>query len=165
MVVAYNTTTGCSTRVTSTYPVTVTETGLPKGTTWGVGVETGILFFKTATAPANISFHEPNGSYALHALTIAGGTGCVGFTVNVTVNGSALAVTVPFAYNATSGCSTLGTPPVVGAPGTNWGEIGLAVVGVAVVVGVVYAWKGETESKSTKKGSMPEIPKGGARRR
>ena len=118
----------------STQKVTFTETGLPSGMTWVVIVVTGTPTLSTAIAPANITFGEPPGNYTAH---VGGANGtkaksCPDYDVNFTVGDAPVTVAVFFAYNATTGCSTLGTPPVVGAPGTNWIEI--AVVGAAVVL-------------------------------
>ena len=119
--------------------VTFTETGMPAGTTWVVIVATGTPTLSTAIAPANISFGEPPGNYTAH---VGGANGtkaksCPDYDVNFTVGNGPVTVAVVFDYNSTSGCSSLGTPPVVGAPGTNWSEIAVVIVAVGLLLGAV----------------------------
>ena len=126
-------------QATSTQKVTFTETGMPVGTTWVVIVATGTPTLSTAIAPANITFGEPPGNYTAH---VGGANGtkaksCPDYDVNFTVGNGPVTVAVVFDYNSTSGCSSLGTPPVVGAPGTNWGEIAVVIVAVGLLLGAV----------------------------
>ena len=79
-----------------TYTVTLTETGLPSGTSWSVTLD-GVA--KASTAPT-LTFTEPNGTYTYTVSTpISGGTGIRYVTVgsgSVTVSGNNTSVSVPY---------------------------------------------------------------------
>ena len=124
-------------QATSTQKVTFTESGLPAGMHWLVTVVTATPTLSTAIAPGNITFGEPPGNYTAHVGAGSLGVSCPVYDVNVTVGNAPVTVSVFFDYNATTGCSSLGTPPVVGAPGTNWGEIAVVIVAVGLLLGAV----------------------------
>ncbi len=98
------------------YPVTFTETGLPAGTNWSVGLD-GEALSLTATS---LVFWETNGTYRFIVLPVSGYNPSpqVG---NVTVNGTAVSVAITF------------TPP----PPVPTDYTLLIVAGVGAVVAVV----------------------------
>ena len=79
-----------------TYTVTLTETGLPSGTSWPVTLN-GVT--KTSTG-SSISFTEPNGTYAYTVSTPISGVAGVRYVTassgSVTVNSNNPAVSVPY---------------------------------------------------------------------
>jgi len=54
------------------FSVTLTETGLPANTDWSVALNGQIGAANTSVTPNQISFQEPNGSYSLVVLGVAG---------------------------------------------------------------------------------------------
>ena len=97
-------------QVGQTYLVTLTEIGLPSGTSWSVTLN-GTT---NSSTTASITFSETNGTYNYTITPIAGYS--THLTGNLTVNGSAVSISVTFTlvtYTVTF--SETGLPS-----GTNW---------------------------------------------
>jgi YVTN family beta-propeller protein len=114
-----------------TYPVSLTETGLPSGAQWGV-VFDGVA--KNASAGDPISFSEPNGSYRFEV------TGVAGYTTaptggELSVFGWPTSVTVAYTAN------TAGTG-FLGLPGDTGYLLIAGVVAVTLTSGAVGFWAG-----------------------
>lgn len=75
------------------YTVTLTETGLPSGTSWSVTFANGTVLNSTSTT---ISFTEPNGTYSVAVNTTNSNYKANSTSVSFTVSGSALSVSVGF---------------------------------------------------------------------
>jgi PKD repeat protein len=75
------------------YTVTLTETGLPSGTSWSVTFANGTVMNSTSTT---ISFTEPNGTYSVAVNTTNSNYKANSTSVSFTVSGSALSVSVGF---------------------------------------------------------------------
>ncbi len=87
------------------YSVTFTETGLPQNLTWGVALGNPGVGVEVALSNASsLQFSLPNGTYAFHVGSLGnftpGGYTATPSTGNVTVNGSAVTVSVTFAPGA-----------------------------------------------------------------
>ena len=117
---------------TGSYPVVLTETGLPVGTNWSV-----TLHGQSASSTGrSISFVEVNGTYPYVVATVAGYTSTPS-SGNVTVNGAAESVAITFAalrtYSVTfveSGLATGTTWSI----GFNGGAPQTASAGASIVV-------------------------------
>ncbi|HEV2165892.1 MAG TPA: hypothetical protein VGS23_02765 [Thermoplasmata archaeon] len=87
----------------STYPVTVTETGLPSGSYWGASAG-GATGFAAAGSTLNLSI--PNGTYVISSFTTAGGF-VAASSPSVTIAGTPVSATIHFvvgylvSFNAT----------------------------------------------------------------
>ena len=117
----------------SLYSLSFAETGLPNGTWWSVAAFNGSTgWFANGTNNSSIAFAVPNGTYEFYVANISNGSSvyvpspAVG---NVTVNGSAVAVTIDFASVALYNVSFLesGLPNgtfwavVLHGPSAGWG--------------------------------------------
>jgi hypothetical protein len=77
------------TTLSSTFPVTFTESGLPSGTNWSVSLNETTQ----STASSRIVFEEPNGTYQLYAWDVKGYLSYVNLTT-LNVSGAPIDVTV-----------------------------------------------------------------------
>ena len=77
-----------------TYAVTFTETGLPKGTTWYVGLSGGSL---SSSPTDTITFNESNGTYSF-IVTVVGHWAPSAATIPVAVAGAAVPKLVAYSY-------------------------------------------------------------------
>jgi hypothetical protein len=128
-----------------TFPVTMSETGLPAGSEWWVNLTNGQSFSSTGSS---ISFREPNGSYAYSAFSV----GRSAVTGGLTVQGNPL------------------TPPAVAfsSTGTSGGltvleEVGIAVVVALIAAGIGFAWwrrGGRRSGRSPSSGAVKNPPTG-----
>jgi hypothetical protein len=107
-----------------TYAVTFTESGLPAGTNWSVGLGAVVHYATTTT----ITFHEPNGTYAFAPENLSGYSVSPS-PVAVQVHGGAQSRAVTYA--ATPKGATL-----FGLPATEAYAVIGGIVALAVVAGV-----------------------------
>jgi YVTN family beta-propeller protein len=108
-----------------TYVVTITEQGLPQGTAWNATID-GVVQVSNG---ASLSVSQSNGTFDFFVSTV-GGYVPTPSSGTITVNGSAIGVTVDFAGKACGSCSPLS--------GEQWILIGVAGGAiVAASVGVV----------------------------
>lgn len=136
-----------------TYPITFTETGLPAGTEWWVGVNQ-VPPFSFNSSTTGLGFEAPNGTYSFTVGSVSG------YTVNLsagsfTVNGAP--VQLPIAFTPTSGAATfLGLPAAVG-----YALLG-AIVAVILVIVVVAVVLRRRRKNSPTAVSFPSQPDAGS---
>lgn len=125
------------------YTVTFTETGLPAGTNWSVALD-GEVQSSTSTS---LFFLETNGTYRFFALSASGGVPSPP-SGNVTVNGTAMSVTITF------------TPPPPVAPDYTVQilAIGGAVVAVVAVAAVFLRRRRKAPPQSGTPPAEPGAP-------
>jgi YVTN family beta-propeller protein len=115
----------------TTYVVTITENGLPNGTSWGTFVG-GSAFGSTANA---ITFEEPNGTYSFKVDSEAGYVADL-TRGSITVLGVPVSLTITFEHNPGSPARVLGLPSAEGY--ALLGGIAAAVIVVAALVTLRY---------------------------
>ncbi|MEM3860591.1 MAG: hypothetical protein QW478_14560, partial [Candidatus Micrarchaeaceae archaeon] len=98
------------------FPVTFSETGLKSGTSWNVTLNGVTESANVSGKSSNITFAEPNGSYAFSVAPVSGYTASLSSGV-ITVNNAS--VTVDIAFTSTSNLTVTFTETGL-TPGTTW---------------------------------------------
>jgi hypothetical protein len=108
-----------------TYAVTVTENGLPSGTSWSATVN-GVT---QTSVGASVTFYLPNGTYT-YSVANVNGYSMTGGTGSVTVNGAPAAAAVAFTPST--------SPSLVSSNTYNTGlAIALAIAAIAIVLALL----------------------------
>jgi hypothetical protein len=125
----------------TTYPVTFSETGLPTGSTWGVAFGNQSTQYSSGSSLEVTSV--PNGTYPYTVFPPTGYTADP-TNSNVTVDGAAVSVTVPF--NETGPTFAVSFPETGLPNGTAWN---------VTIAGSLYPTNSDTVTASLPNGSYP----------
>ena len=135
------------------YKVTFDESGLPAGTTWGIGKEAGgTQSFITSSTDTSITIGMSNGTYTFLIGVVSSGHSTGNYTANtsqitITVNGANLVFHIKFTAN----------PPFFGLTQADIGALLLAIGAIAAVLAVKSKGRGKRIKKIRGKGRQPAL--------